>query len=123
MENFNFENLIAWQKSVDFFDLIMVKTEEFHKLNSHFRLKEQLDAASSSISLNIAEGTGRHSKKEYVKFLYYSRGSLYETVTLLILLNKRNILSDGDLELLKSKAMELTKILNGLISSIRRQIT
>ncbi|MBY5956628.1 four helix bundle protein [Membranicola marinus] len=120
MDTFNFEKLIAWEKSVEFFDLIMIKTEDFHNNKSSYRLKEQLDAASASISMNIAEGTGRYSKKEYLKFLYYSRGSLYETVTLLILLNKRNNLSDENLQFLKAKAMEITKILNGLITSIRK---
>lgn len=72
MDTFNFEKLIAWEKSVEFFDLIMIKTEDFHNNKSSYRLKEQLDTASASISMNIAEGTGRYSKKEYLKFLYYS---------------------------------------------------
>lgn len=47
----------------------------------HFRLMEQLEASSTSIALNIAEGKGRYSKKEFIQFLYIARGSLYETVT------------------------------------------
>ncbi len=123
LEKFNFENLIAWQKSVDFFDLVVIKTTTFNNQTGHFRLKEQLEAALASISMNIAEGAGRNSKKEFVNFLYYSRGSLYEVITLLILLNKRQLLSDEDLILLKEKSVELAKIINGLITSIKSNIS
>ena len=69
--------------------------------------------------MNIAEGKGRYSKREFKQFLYYSRGSLNETVTLLFLLQKRNLLSLEDYIFLKNKAIELSKILKGLINSIK----
>ena len=43
-EKFDFENLVAWQKAVEFTDLILEKTDTFYKSNSNFRLREQLDA-------------------------------------------------------------------------------
>ena len=69
--------------------------------------------------MNITESTGRNSDQDFVRFLYYARDSLYETVTLLILLNKNDNLDDDGLSLLREKALELAKILNGLISSKR----
>ena len=63
---------------------------------NHFRIVEQLESAATSVALNIAEGKGRHSKKEFRHFLYIARGSLYETIALLqILLMKRWIESDA----------------------------
>ncbi|MBK6365654.1 MAG: four helix bundle protein [Saprospiraceae bacterium] len=118
-EKFDFENLVAWQKAIEFTNLILEKTDTFYKSNSNFRLREQLDACSSSIPMNIAEGKGRFTKKEFKQFLYYSRGSLNETVTLLYLLQKRSLLSLEDYVLLKNKAIELSKILNGLINSLK----
>jgi four helix bundle protein len=118
-EQFDFEKLLVWQKAVEFVDLILEKTDEFYKSNGNFRLREQLDACSSSIAMNIAEGKGRYSKKEFAQFLYYSRGSINETVTVLLLLQKRNWLKTEDYKELKSKAIELSKILNGLIRSIK----
>ena len=56
----------------------------------HYRLIEQLEASSASVALNISEGKGRFSKKEFKHFLYIARGSLYETVTLLQILIKKN---------------------------------
>lgn len=119
MEFFNFEKLIAWKKSVEFYQLVIEQTETFASRSGHFRIKEQLESATFSIAMNIAEGTGRSSDQDFVRFLYYARGSLYETVTLLILLNKNDNLDDDGLALLREKALELAKILNGLISSKR----
>ena len=42
---------------------------------------KQLVRSADSISANISEGYGRYSFKENICFLYYSRGSLYETIT------------------------------------------
>jgi len=69
--------------------------------------------------MNIAEGKGRYSKKEFKQFLYYSRGSINETVTVLLLLQKRMWLSMDDYILLKQKAIELSRVLNGLIKSLK----
>jgi len=80
---FGFEDLEVWQKAVKFTKMVIDITENISTERRHFRLLEQAESASTSIALNIAEGKGRYSKKEYVQFLYFARGSLYETVTLL----------------------------------------
>jgi four helix bundle protein len=117
-ELFDFEKLIVWQKAIDFVDHILSATDEFNKSKGNFRLREQLDAASSSIPQNIAEGKGRKSNKEFILFLYYSKGSLNETVTLLKLLYMRKWISEKDHSDLRVKAHELRKILNALIKSM-----
>ncbi len=84
---FSFEDLEVWQKAVDFARMIIDLSEKIETNRRHFRLIEQLEACSTSIPLNIAEGKGRHSKKEFIQFLYVARGSLYEAITLIIILN------------------------------------
>ena len=118
-QKFDFENLLAWQKAIDFVGLILEKTEHFNNSKGNFRLREQLDSCTASIPLNIAEGKGRYSRKEFKQFLYYSRGSIYETVSLLIILKNRKWITNEDYLLLRSKAIELAKILNGLINSLK----
>ncbi len=122
-DTFDFEKLIAWQKAIEFVELIFEKTDDFNKSKGHFRLREQLDACSASIPMNIAEGKGRWSPLEFKQFLYYARGSIYETITVLLILNKRSWISDKDYRELRLKAIELSKILNGLISSIKKETT
>ena len=68
--------------------------------------------------MNIAEGKGRESKKEFVHFLHISRGSLYETLTLLEIFQMRNWIKTEALQKLENQSAEIAKMLNGLINSI-----
>ncbi len=69
--------------------------------------------------MNIAEGKGRFSKKEFVHFLYIARGSLFETVTLLIIFQKRQWITEDTLEKFKEEAAMIGKMLNALINKIK----
>ncbi|HLG28911.1 MAG TPA: four helix bundle protein [Candidatus Brocadiales bacterium] len=116
---FGFEDLEVWQKAVDFANRVINLTEKIQADRKHFRLIEQLEAASTSIALNIAEGKGRYSKKEFVQYLYIARGSLYETITLLIIFNKNKWISEVLLDEMKAFGNEIGKMLSGLINSIK----
>lgn len=59
---FAFENLLVYQKSVDFADQVCDLTEPFSARYNH--LADQLNRASLSISPNIAEGNGRFTKPD-----------------------------------------------------------
>ncbi len=117
---FSFEDLEVWQKAVDFADRIISIADEMNTGRKHFRLLEQLEAASTSLAMNIAEGKGRYSKKEFIQFLYIARGSLYETITLLIIFNKRKWISSEQLEEIKELGDHIGKMLSSLINSIRK---
>jgi len=68
--------------------------------------------------MNIAEGKGRASKKEFIQFLYIARGSIYETLTLLeIFLRQDWITQDIYIEL-ETASIEIIRMLKGLINSI-----
>jgi len=70
-----FEDLEVWCKAVEFAKGVIELAESVETDRKHFRLIEQLEASSTSIALNIAEGKGRYSKKEFVQFLYIARNS------------------------------------------------
>jgi len=114
MDSFDFKNLIVWQKAMDFTEAVLDICET---LTGHYKLVNQLEGASASVPQNIAEGKGRFSHKEMVNFFYYSRGSLFETVTILNILYRKNHISIDQLTNLENKALEITKMLNSLISS------
>ena len=118
----SYKDLVVWQKSMllanDVIDLVdHLKTDR-----KHYRLIEQLEAAVTSIPMNIAEGKGRESKKEYMHFLYISRGSLYETLTLLEIFQMRNWIKTEAFQKLENQSAEIAKMLNGLINSIYKSI-
>jgi four helix bundle protein len=119
---FSFEDLEVWQKAVNFAREVINLTDTVETNRKHFRLIDQLESASASIALNIAEGKGRYSKREYIQFLYIARGSLYETVTLLTIFQKNNWISEKQLDILKSFSDEIGKMLSGLIASIKNSL-
>jgi four helix bundle protein len=73
-------DLIVWRKGID----LAVETYRLARslpAQERFVLKEQMFRASVSIPSNIAEGHGRMSKGDFVRFLRIARGSLYELET------------------------------------------
>ena len=122
MIKFGFEDLEVWQKAVEFSNRVINLVENIETNRRHFRLIEQLEASSTSIALNIAEGKGRYSQKEFIQFLYIARGSLYETITLLIIFHKNKWIDDNQLEELKAFGNEISKMLSSLIKSIKSSL-
>jgi four helix bundle protein len=118
---FSFEDLEVWQKAIDFTDKVISFVEKIRADRKHFRLLEQIEASSASIAMNIAEGKGRYSKKEFVQFLYVARGSLYESITLLIIFHKRKWINDSDLEDAISFGNQIGKMLSSLIKSVKNK--
>ena len=77
---FSFEDLEVWQKAMDFADKVINVVDKLNTNRRHYRLIEQLESSATSVSMNIAEGKGRYSKKEFIRFLYIACRSLYETI-------------------------------------------
>jgi four helix bundle protein len=69
--------------------------------------------------MNISEGNGRYSKKEYLHFLYISRGSAFETITLLNLFYQMKWIESEKLNELEIEGTEIVKMINGLIKSLK----
>ena len=118
-KRFNFEDLEIWQKSVDFAVKTIDLTEEIKTDRKHYRLVENLESAATSVALNISEGKGRFSKKEFLQFLRIAKGSLFETVTFLIIFERKKWISASQLETLEVLAEEIGKKISALINSIK----
>ena len=80
---------------------------------------KDLNSVVTSVSINIAEGKGRYSKKEFVQFLYFALGSLCETISLFKIVYKRNWIEDAQLDKLKDFRSEISKMILSLIRSIK----
>lgn len=92
-----------------------------NELNKKFRyiLGEQLLRATISIPANIAEGYGRYSKKEKIRFLYICRGSIEETKYYLLLLKDIKMISEQLYKELNNEIEKIAKMLNNLITYIK----
>ena len=116
----SYKELVVWQKSMAFANDVIDLVDRLETDRKHYRLIEQLEAAVTSIPMNIAEGKGRDSKKEYIHFLHIARGSLYETLTLLEIFHMQAWIESKKFLELEQKSTEIAKILNGLINAISR---
>ena len=86
-------------------------------VDERFGLTSQLRRAAVSISLNISEGTGRSTDKDFVNFLHIALGSCYEVENLLVLAHDLDFISVSELESMLEQTVEIQKMLNGLIAS------
>nr|HNI32957.1 four helix bundle protein [Chitinophagales bacterium] len=112
----SYKDLIVWQKSIDFVSYIYGITSQFPSAEK-FNLTSQINRAVISIPVNIAEGFGRESSKNYIQFLKISRGSLYEVDTLFIISKNLEYITTEVYSQTTLFINEISKLLNGLIKS------
>ena len=70
---FGFEKFEAWQKAIELADLFYDATRNFPEYEK-FGLANQMRRAAVSISSNIAEGSGRSSERDFIRFFRYPMG-------------------------------------------------
>ena len=115
----NYKDLNVWKESIDFVESIYKIIKSFPKEET-YALSDQIRRASVSIPSNIAEGASRNSNKEFVQFLYIALGSASEVETQLIIAKRLNYIMSIENEL--KEITKIRKMLNGLISAIKRKI-
>ena len=115
---FSHEKLKVYQKSIDFIEF----TNKVFTVNNFISAHDQLDRVSTSIPLNIAEGTGKYSNNDKYRFYDIARGSALECAACLDVLFKRGRLSNELNELGKSILFEIVSMLIGLIKSTSNRV-
>ncbi len=117
MNSFRFLNYKVYRDSKEFKlssdDCIKILLEK-----KQFSLKDQLDRALISVSLNIAEGFSRKTNKDLKRFLLMSLGSLNETVACFDLAKDMRLISEKRFEKISEKAENVARQLSGLIRSL-----
>lgn len=119
MRIYRFEDVVAWQKAQD----LAVHIYKLFKDNKDFGFKDQITRATISISSNIAEGFDRSSDADFVRFLYIATGSTSEVRSMLYIARRINYISEEEHFILMEKTNEISKIIYGLIKSIKSNQT
>ena len=115
MGRFNrFEDIQAWQKSREIVNEIYDAFERV-SFKKDYVLQNQLIRASLSIMLNIAEGFGRRTNKEFKQYLIISHGSVSEVQSGLYIMLDRKYIEQDQFNSLYAKCTEVSKMLMGLI--------
>jgi four helix bundle protein len=110
-------DLVAWQKAVELSLLIYrlsAKLPDYER----FGLTSQLRRGAVSVASNIAEGYGRGSTSDYLRFLRVARGALFEIDTQLLIASKLSFISTEEYEEGYQSCRECGRILAGLIRSV-----
>lgn len=114
-----YRDLQAWQKAFAFGLGVYEVTKTF-PMEERFGLVSQLRRAAVSVSSNIAEGYGRGTTQDYIRFLRMARGSLYEIDTQLNFALDLGYISGATYEQLRGQLKESGRLLGGLIRSVER---
>lgn len=105
---------------MDFCINVYNKTKSFPK-DEIYGITSQFRRASTSIPLNIAEGSGCRTKKEFIQFLYIALRSQYEVVTIIKLSYRLGYLNVANKEELENEIAEIGRLLQGLINSLQNK--
>ena len=115
---FRFEGLEIFHAAVDFSARVYETVKKF-PAEERFDLTSQARRAANSIVLNIAEGSGRGTKKDFSHFLDMAVGSTFETVACFFVTHKQSYISQQELEEIKRDGEYLSKRINAFKRTLR----
>ena len=113
----SYRQLKVWQKAMEL-------AKETYRLTSRlpreerYTLSDQLRRAAVSIPSNIAEGYGRSTTKDYVRFLSIARGSKYEVETQLLICVMLGYLSEEEISDATKICDEIGKMLTVILTKL-----
>ena len=113
------KNLDAWKLSFEFVKHLYIITANFPS-KEKFGLISQLRRAAVSVPVNIAEGAGRKSTKEFINFLSIALGSVSELDTLILLSRDLGFMNTGISVELLNKLDIIGKLIYGLMKKLRQ---
>ena len=120
MKSSNYKELKVWQKAMD----LTVEVYKLVKLlpkEETYALSDQMRRAVVSIPSNIAEGQGRNSDKEFIQFLSFARGSLWELETQIEICLRIGYIDQSLATNIYNLIAEISKMLNALSNSLKPQ--
>ena len=111
------EDMEIYNISMEIIDEIWFSVVEWKNL-AKFSIGQQIVQSADSIAANIAEGYGRYHYKDRKNFMFYARGSHYETITWLTKARNRKIISNEFFEGIIAKMEKLGVKMNNYINTL-----
>ena len=113
---YNYKQLKVWQKAMKLVIHVYKATKNFPK-HEQYGLISQMRRSVISIPSNIAEGHGRNSDKEIVRFLDIARGSIFELDTQIEISRQLHFLNTQEFNIIFNLLDETSRMLSGLRNS------
>ena len=109
---FDHEKLDVYREAINFCGWV---GEFLASISAKSAAKDQLDRASTSIPLNIAEGNGKFSARDRARFFEMARGSALECAACLDALVARKLVEEEPLAAQKERLVRIVEMLVGLL--------
>lgn len=116
-EEKGFKRLTVWQKAYEL-TLMVYKYSQKFPSSELYGLTSQLRRSVVSVAANIAEGSERQHKKEFLQFLSIARGSLAEVETYLMLDRDLDYIGKKEFADADEQRKEVGRLLRGLYKSL-----
>jgi four helix bundle protein len=117
----NFEELEVWKKSRELKKEVFVLVKKF-PAEEKYNLSDQLLRSTRSVTTQIAEGHGRRTIPDRLRFCIIARGSLSETLNHFIDANDCNYITDEKLLYFRKQIEEIERLMNGYINYLEKNI-
>lgn len=119
-DSFSFEGLVVYRHSKSLVKDIYALCRNFPH-GEYNGLRSQLQRSIVSVASNIAEGSGRRSIKEKIRFLEIAYGSLMEAFCQLEISTELGYISEEDLKISKAKFLDISRQLNALSKKFQQE--
>jgi four helix bundle protein len=116
----DYTKIEAWKLADDLTVAVYQATKSFPR-EEIYGVISQIRRAACSVPANIVEGSSRESQKDYLHFLYISRGSLSETQYFIHLSQRLGYLDDAVADRLIGQTKQTFACLHGLIKAVERE--
>ena len=117
----DFRKIKAWKLADELTVRLYALTRQFPK-EELYALTSQLRRAAYSVPANIAEGAGRRTVKDFLRFLDIAKGSINEVQYFVHLASRLNYLSVDDAGYLLSDVEEVAKCFAGYMKAVERDL-
>ena len=115
----NFKELNVWKKSKS----ITISIYKIFIDIKDYSFRNQIQRASISIMNNIAEGFGRESNNELIRFLRISKGSCYEVISMIDISLELSYINKENKKELEEELEIIAKMLNKFIRYLKTNKT
>jgi four helix bundle protein len=115
-----YQNLKVWQKAMDLTESVFMLTKDFPD-EERFGLSSQIRRSAVSVPSNIAEGAGRNSNPDFIRFLNIANGSLNELETQILIGHRLEYLSKSQLEEVLPLITEVQKMNYALSQKLSKE--
>jgi four helix bundle protein len=110
-----FEEIISWQEAREL-NKTIGNLIDSNRFKTNFRLINQIEGSAGSIMDNIAEGFERGGNREFIQFLFISKGSCGELRSQLYRAIDRNYITQQEFDNISVNAMKISSLIQKLIT-------